>query len=292
MRVPLVIFLLLSVAAAQAPKNAPLRLSGRLEPKRAGTEPGPLWLRVGPVRYEFTLGDEAAKAAAKLRGKFVVLTAQPDRKSQGTVIVRPDALTPQARQTLPGYVRATADKKFPYRLETKDGVFVIAAAEARKFKKHVGGYVAAQGNVTTDGTYRQLEAVRAVERTVPPGARQPRKGDEALAGRWKGTLLAKEVPAGVPGAKPGDTFPVSFAADKKLKAVTGRLADTYDVNGVRARKFSAKRRTVTFDLDYTFGSGTYSVRCEGKFTDDFKKITGTWSSSFLGKGSFTIDWSK
>ena len=167
----------------------------------------------------------------------------------------------------------------------------MTARDKGKFRKLVDGYVTVQAHVTSDGSYRQVEAVKSVDRTLVPGARAPKKGEEAVSGSWKGALIATQVPNGVPGVKKGDSFPVNFSGDAKLKKVSGRLFDTYDIISTRVRKFSAKKRTIRFELEYTFGQGGYSVRFDGKFSDDFKKLSGEWSSGFLGKGTFELAWS-
>ncbi|MEE8104074.1 MAG: hypothetical protein V3T86_00915 [Planctomycetota bacterium] len=278
-----------------------LHLFGRLEPRKVKKDQPPVfWIQVGSTRYSLELDADANKAAGRLRGKFVSLTVPAPGETGETVtlsVAGKSAVTAQSQGVLHGFVRASkakpADRKaFPYRLETATGTFEIAAADARKFKKHVGAYVAAKTRRTSDGRYGRLESVKSVERALAPGAREPKKGEDALAGNWKGTMTVGKVPGGVPGVSVGDKFKVSFAANDGLEKVTGRFFDTYDVNGLHARKFARKKRTIRFDIDYTFGQGTYACRCEGKFTDDWKKIAGEWSSGFLGSGTFEIDWSE
>jgi hypothetical protein len=272
-------------------KSVDIQLLGQLQPKKAtGAEPEAYWIQVGKTRYALALDGLGAKSAAKLRGKFVVATAELVDGSAR--VAGKNSLLPQKAHAISGYVRAAKDKAFPLQLEAKDAKYLVPKSAARKFKKFVDGYVTVHGLLTSDGKFRQFETVKSVAPALAPGARNPRKGEEAMAGSWKGKLLAEKVPAGVPGAKVGDKFDVNFDATEALKKVVGRLASTYDVMGLKIRKFSAKKRTAKFDLDYTFGSGSYSVRFEAKFADDWKSATGTWKSSFLGSGTFTMKWTK
>ena len=306
MRMALVaVFALSVVAAADEPPAAegekPARLLGLLEPQKASAEDSEaFWIQVGPTRYALVLdGDAVAAAAAKLRGRFVEVQgkAEPTGEHAASVqVAGKDSIAAQERHAIKGQVHlspAETREEFPYLLVAKEGAFFVAPADTHWFKDHIDGYVAAESYVVSDSSYRQLADVRSVEEALPPGARKaPRKGDEAMTGKWAGKLLAEKAPSGVPGVTAGDEFAVSFdASGKGLDKVTGRLMDTYDVTGVRVRKFSSRKGTVELDLEYTFGSGSYSVRFEGTFKEDWKEITGTWSSSFLGSGTFTLDWS-
>ena len=299
MRLLLLTLILISSLAVAEESAEALRLLGRLEPRKLAKDAPPrYWIQVGPTRYALELDPAMTALAKKLRGKFVAFDATREPKGAESVILRPRGKQPlaaQERATLVGYVRAapkTQRKKMPYLLETTKGNYRVAARDGGKFRKLVDGYVTVQANVTSDGKFHQLEAVKSVDRTLAPGARAPKKGEQAVSGSWKGTLVSVKVPSGVPGVKKGDRSPVSFRGDEKLRKVTGRLLNTYDVIGVRVRKFSAKKRTIRFDLEYTFGQGGYSVRFEGKFSEDFKKLTGEWTSSFLGSGTFELDWKR
>jgi len=295
---PLIFVMFLALFAPEK-ESVEIQLQGELQPKNAaknaakkdsGAEPESYWIQVGTTRYLLVLDATGAKTAAKLRGKFVTATGTMIEGSAR--LAGKKSLVAQKPQGISGYVRASKDKVFPLRLEAKDATYLVPSDAARKFKKHVGRYVTAQGFVTTDGKSHQLDVVKSVAAALPPGARNPRKGEEAMTGSWKGTLLAEKVPAGVPGVNAGDKFAVSFAATDALKKVVGRLMSTYDVTGLKIRKFSAKKRTAKFDLDYTFGSGSYALRFEAKFAEDWKSATGTWKSSFLGSGTFTMTWKK
>jgi len=293
----LVLVFVSSTAFARKPEPV-VRLRGRLEPSRvAKGAPQSFWILIGTHKYALDLDPATHAIATKLRGKFVTLVATTDPKGGEAVIVRPhgkSALTAQERAELVGYVRAAPAKQrrqYPYLLETKQGKFDVAARDGRRFKKLLDAYVTVRCYVTSGGGYHRLEEVKAVERTLAPGARAPKKGEQAVAGSWKGSLVADKVPSGVPGVKQGDSFPVSFRCDEKLKNVSGRLMRTYDITETRVRKFSAKKRTIRFELVYSFGQGGYTVTLNGKFSEDFKKLTGKWSSGFLGSGTFELDWS-
>jgi hypothetical protein len=290
----LIVLMFLALFAPEK-KNVEIQLLGQLQPKKAtGAEPEAYWIQVGTTRYALALDATGAKTAARLRGKFVTATgAMVDGSAR---LAGKKSLLRQEAQSISGYVRAAPgkgnEKALSIRLETKDATYPVPGAAARKFKKFVDRYVTVQGFVTSDEKFRQFETVKSVALTLAPGARNPRKGEEAMTGSWKGTLVAEKVPAGVPGANVGDKLAVSFAASDALKKVVGSLTSTYDVTGLKIRKFSAKKRTAKFDLDYTFGSGSYSVRFEAKFAEDWKSATGIWKSSFLGSGTFTMTWKK
>lgn len=275
-----------------APEKSPqIEIQGLLQPKKAtGADPEPYWIQVGTTRYPLALDELGVKTASRMRGKFVI--AAGDLVDGTARLAGKKSLSAQKAQSISGFVRTAKGKAFPLRLDAKQGGYLVSAAAARKFKKHVDRYVLVKALVTSDGKYRQLETVSSVARALAPGARDPKKGDAAMTGRWKGAMLAQKVPAGIPGVNAGDSFAVSFVAGEALKKVTGRLMSTYDVNGLKIRKFSAKKRTAKFDLDYTFGSGTYSVRFEAKYAEDWKSATGTWKSSFLGSGTFKMTWKK
>ena len=53
-------------------------------------------------------------------------------------------------------------------------------------------------------------------------------------------------------------------------------------------KADMKKRFVQLDLDYSFGSGEYTIVFEGTFDTLWKTYTGAWSASALGSGTFTM----
>ncbi len=294
----LLVCLLCALVWSDTPKEAP-PIEGRLDVSPAtGDRPPEVSIQVGPTRYLLALDAPAVGSARKLRGKYVTIAGRRESTGKHAFQLHPEAgatVTLQKPRAVTGMVRATKikKKKTSYKLVTDDKTTIaIAAADGRRFKKFIDNYVAAEGHMISDGTFRQLAAVRSVAATPPPGARKLKKVTDALTGTWKGTMVTTEVPSGVPGANVGDKFAIAFVANEGLKSAAGRLFDTYDINGVRGRKFSVKKRTVSFDVNYTFGSGTYTARLEGTFTPDFKQIAGTWGSGFLGKGTFVIDWVK
>ena len=129
--------------------------------------------------------------------------------------------------------------------------------------------------------------MKSVERKLLPGERDPQSGEAAIGAAWMGTLTAVKVPKGIPGVKPGD-FPIAFQSDASLETTEGRVMRSYDVVGLRSRKFNRKKRTATIEVAYSFGQGSYAIMLEGTFGPDWKTFTGNWKSGFLGSGTFVI----
>jgi hypothetical protein len=86
----------------------------------------------------------------------------------------------------------------------------------------------------------------------------------------------------------GDAFGFAFHIAEDRAKTTGRLLETYDIDGARLQKFKVKDRSARVDLSYTFGKGSYPVRLDGTFSEDWKTFAGEWSSSFLGGGTFEV----
>ena len=260
--------------------QAGLQLEGRLGTRtvtKDGEKRTLYQIPVGGTTYEIDTAGVEADALRKAKGKYVTLLVEDG----ATFAV-------QQRAPLAGTVRAAKEgKKTVYRLETPEGLWQIPARDVRKFKKFVDVHVEATCYRVSDGRFRAVDKVKSVERKLLPGERDPQSGAEAIGTKWMGTLTAVKVPKGIPGVKPGD-FPIAFKSDATLESTEGRLMRSYDVVGLRARKFNRKKRTATIEVAYSFGQGSYAIMLHGTFGEDWKTFTGDWKSGFLGSGTFVI----
>lgn len=262
-------------------------LSGKLDWSARADEPPRAYLVAGEHRIELVGFD--APSAKKLRRK--VVTARGRLDTPGKVLVLDDGkdLVLQERHEVTGTVTESEDVKSGLLLVAADGrEYEVDRRDASKFKEWIGRHVAAQTQRVKVPGHAALVDVKAVERRLLPGEREPDSGESALAGAWTGSMLAEKVPSGVPGVKAGDSFALAFVTDAELEETSGRLFATYDVVGLRLRKWKERTRTVEAELSYTFGQGNHAVRLEGTFSADWKTYTGSWSSSFLGSGTFEL----
>jgi hypothetical protein len=272
-----------------------LQLEGRLGSRkvtRDGEKRTLYVIKVGKTTYELNTAGVKADALRTAKGKYVAIRGGPqealadDRRSvvlSGSVTVE---LQPQTG--VAGTVRSSSQgKKTVYSLETDEGLWQIARPAARHFKAFVGLHVQAACFRVTDGRYRALDKVRRVVRKLLPGERDPDTGEDAIGGGWKGKLTVVEVPKGVPGARTGD-FAISFRSSAALAKTEGKFTTVYEIVGVRARKFSRKKRKAVVELAYSFGQGSHAITLEGTYGADWKSFTGVWKSGFLGHGTFSL----
>jgi hypothetical protein len=285
-----------SEAEEGAPAQVEILLEGRLTTqtvKEEGATKTLYVVRVGPVDYELTTGAEHADPLRRAKGKYISLRGAPQdalpEGAKGLVLSGTVAFEMQTGEGVVGVVkRIEADKRTSYALETAEGLWEIAAKDARHVKKFEDLQVAVTGFRATDGRYRALEGVKKVVRSLREGERAPETGEGAIGAGWKGVLTALKVPKGIPGVEPGD-FALHFQTDGTLDKTEGRVMDAYDVVGVRVRKFNGKKRSAKIELAYSFGQGSYAINLEGTFSADWKTFSGDWKSGFLGSGTFRLE---
>lgn len=249
---------------------------------------------VGRNTYRL-LGDaEVLARLGKLKRKYLEVRGVIGKtETKNTFTVSISAIKDIAQQK-PAAVRGTVrssdgDARKPsYVLAADSAEIHVELKSGRKFAAFVGLHVEALGFLSADTEVTILEKVTKVKRKLLPGERDPKDAPEALGGKWKGAFVATEIPKGVP-LKPGD-YGVRFSADEKLSKVTGRLMKTYDIVGIKVRKWNQRSRTIEFDIDYDFGRGSSSVRCSGSFGPDWKVVSGEWKSGSIGKGTFRLVW--
>lgn len=291
-----------ATAAAEevvAPKTTnPILVRGRLasEKVRVGDERVlEYFVSVGARRYVIDGSEDVQARLNRLRSRYVTFeTVIPDAKAKRIEISleRADAVSLQEPTLLEGVVRMVKPEKGPaiWRLESSGRIYIVDKRDVRRFKNFIDLNVVAKGVLTTDDLFGGIEKVSSVERKLLPGERAPEDGMTAFAGRWSGNLTATRIPKGIPSAKLGD-YPIAFSADPAERGAKGRLMSTYDVVGSRVRSFKLKKRSIEFDIEYSFGQGSYAIRCEGSFSKDWKTIEGTWKSGFLGSGPFKLAFS-
>lgn len=284
-------------AANGGAASRPDVVRGKLTVREAGTnEAGS-----GTAQFVVRVGDASivlegvdAKTAAKLAGKFVSARGRLVSSDAGPVlqVVTGDTnagLAAQDPTPIAGVLGTEEGEKTAYRLTAADGtVYVLPASANAKAKPLLGKHVEVVGMVMSGPKWSSLESVTDVRRKLLPTEREPKDGEEAITGRWTGKLVAVNVPSGAPNVKPGDSFDLAFHIPEDRTKTTGRLLATYDIDGARLQKFKPKDRSARLDLSYTFGKGSYPVRLEGTFSEDWKTFTGEWSASFLGSGTFEV----
>jgi hypothetical protein len=272
-----------------------LQLEGRLGSQtvtREGEKRTLYVIKVGKTTYELDTAGVKADALRKARGKYVAIRAgapqAPADDGPRGVLASSMTLELQPQAGVAGTVRtASQGKKTVYALETNEGLWQIAPSAVRHFKAFVGRHVQVACFRVTDGRYRALDKVKRVVRKLLPGERDPNSGEDAIGGGWKGALTVVEVPRGVPGARTGD-FAISFRSSAALAKTEGTFTNVYKIVGVRARKFSRKKRKAVVELAYSFGQGSHAITLKGTYGPDWKTFSGTWKSGFLGHGTFTL----
>ncbi len=298
-------------SAAEAPADAaanggaaskPDVVRGKLTVREVGKdEAGTNEAGNGAAQFVVRVGDASivlegvdAKTAAKLAGKFVSARGRLVSSDAGPVlqVVTGDTnagLAAQEPAPIAGVLGTEEGEKTVYRLTAADGtVYVLPASANAKAKPLLGKHVEVVGMVMSGPKWSSLESVTDVRRKLLPTEREPKDGEEAITGRWTGKLVAVNVPSGAPNVKAGDSFDFAFHIPEDRTKTTGRLLATYDIDGARLQKFKPKDRSARLDLSYTFGKGSYPVRLEGTFSEDWKTFTGEWSASFLGSGTFEV----
>ena len=262
----------------------------------AADHPPEIRLEIGERSLRVDGADAAVARRLANRLVRVIGVAEPDGAPVSIRLSGADALAAQERHAIRGTVRARADeqgrpdKDVPFELVAEDAVYAIPRRDAGRFAAFEGLHVEAESYEIRGAGHAELRDVRSVVRRLLPGERDPQNGGEALAGTWEGSVIVERVPGGVPGIEPGDRFGLSLTTDASHETTGGRLIDTYDITGVRVQKFVQKRRTTVLDVSYTFGAGDYTVRLEGTYGPDWKSLSGTWASGFLGSGTFELRW--
>lgn len=271
-------------------RAAVVTLRGKLDVKTSKDAPPEVRLVVGDTSF---LVEGAAEGASKLRRKLVEATGRVEYRDGAAVLVldEPESIAEQEVSSVEGTVTADDEARSGLVLLGDDASWIVPHKAKRKFADFVGKHVVARSRVESGPGHRALVSVESVERKLLPGEREPESGEAALTGAWSGTLTATRVPSGIPGIEAGAELPLVFTTDIEAATTSGRLFDSYDVVGIRLRKYKAKRRTVEFDVDYSFGEGSYAVRFEGAFSEDWKTLTGEWRSGFLGEGTFDLRFS-
>jgi len=121
-----------------------------------------------------------------------------------------------------------------------------------------------------------------------PSARKPATLAEALAGKWAGKMTVVD-PGQKKLAKPGD-YELSLVLDGIWKATSGKALGFNIVEGAQ-KAFDPKTRGIEFILSYQVGgSMKFPLVFKGAFSEDWSTIKGTWSSSYVGSGTFEIAW--
>lgn len=295
--------------AAEKPADGAAAKSDVVRGKLTVREVGKDEADKGAAQFVVRVGDASivlegvdAKAAAKLNGKFVSARGRLVSSDAGPVLhviagnTNGDStgdtnggLAAQDPAPVAGVLGTEEGEKTVYRLTAADGtVYVLPASANAKAKPLLGKHVEVVGMVMSGPKWSSLESVTDVRRKLLPTEREPKDGEEAITGRWTGKLVAVNVPSGAPNVKSGDTYDFAFHIPEDRTKTTGRLLATYDIDGARLQKFKPKDRSARLDLSYTFGKGSYPVRLEGTFSEDWKTFTGEWSASFLGSGTFEV----
>lgn len=296
-RLLFIVGVLLGPVVAAEP-SVPIRITGKLEKIKGAAKSADArhQVVVGPRTYHVLAGEEAAKALDALAGKPVQIDGTLKGKLAATSSVMVDdakgvAALPAVE--LKGFVRAIPGekkKRTQLALEMGKVKLTVVPKLARKLAKFQDLHVALSGRVAGDSSYAEIFEIESVKRELLPDERNPRNGDEALAGKWRGDLVATQVPRGVPGVKDGDEFGLDFATKSGTTKAAGSLMSTYEVVDVRGGKLSRKR-TMQVSLRYSTGDGSsYVLKLDGSFSADWKKFEGTWSSGFLGRGTFALKW--
>jgi len=267
-------------------------LNGKLSVRKTDDGSKRLDVEIGKTRYR-VLGADTAKAS-KLARKHVRVLGLIDKAQDALTIELGEqgGIEAQERTPVQGTVRPAPGRKGALVLEGNDVTYAIARADSSKFKSFAGKHVESLAFLVSGPGYAALASVKAVERKLLPGEREPKSGAEAIAGTWVGRVIAVNVPGGVPNVKKGDSFPMSYTTDAKFEKTTGRLMNQYDVVGTKLRKFHAKKRTADVEFAYSFGSGSYAIRLIGAFSEDWKTFTGEWTSGFVGGGTFELRFGK
>ena len=301
--VPVLAFLLtISLALPRAVaddegKDPPktLTVSGKLVAHAVEGKAKEFLVAVGDRTWRIAGDAPVVERLTRLRNKYVSARGTPaptdSRLTMVLTVASPDAIAALERAPVQGTVRTREEEgaKSPvFYLEREDGEVGIDGRDARRFEEFVGIHVEATGYLVADDRSASLEGVRSVERKLLPDERDPKNGEEALRGSWDGTFTALEVPKGVP-AETGD-YPVTIRTGEDIGKCTGRFLSTYDIVGLRVRKCSMRLRSIEFDLEYDFGTGSSSVRCEATFGPDWKTLSGRWKSGSIGSGTFEIAW--
>jgi len=259
--------------------------------KKIDGEPTPI-VQVGENSYRLIGDAEALARIGKLNRKFLIVrgvigTTETEHAFTLSVRELKDVVPQEAGAFQGTVVIAEEDARKPeYVLQADSGEIRVEQKSCSKFAPFVGLHVEAFGYLSSDGDLAILEKVSKVERRLLPGERDPADATAALCGEWKGAFVATEIPKGVP-LEPGD-YGINFSAAEELSKVTGRLMRTYDIVGIKVRKWNPRSRSVEFDIDYDFGQGSSSVRCIGAFEADWKTVSGEWKSGSIGKGTFRL----
>jgi hypothetical protein len=275
-----------------AVEKAPPRVFGKLEMKKKA-DASEFRIAVGKTTYVVDAAPEEVEGMAKLARKYVTVTGEIHEAGEGVRRIVPagkNGVASQERAAVRGVVHVHRPEKGKptYRVVDGEVMHFVAAKDGSKFKKLVGEYVEVSSFLVADAETRILEKVKSAKRSTPPGGRVPKNGNDAVIGRWKGTQVAESPPAGS-GVKAGSKFKITLDIPKKMGDTTGRIFRTYDIVGARVAKADLKKRTVTLELQYTFGSGNFTLTMEGKFDPAWKTYTGDWKASALGSGTFTLN---
>lgn len=250
-------------------------------------------VQVGKDRHllEGVDGESVKKLARKyvtVRGRWAKAAGK-----DGPPAFAPEKEAQPVEQDGTGVAGTVGGDKGAPQLTRADGTTIdVPRSAASKLKAFDGKHVRVEGYVEQGTGGVTVAQVTDVRRELLPGEREPSSENDVLAGAWTGKLVAEKVPAGAPNTKPGDALALAFAtkgdAEKGTGKAIGRLFDTYDVVGYRVSKFKTKDRSAKVDVQYSFGSGDYSITLRGAFSPDWKTFEGEWSSGFLGSGTFRL----
>lgn len=291
---------------AAAPSTA---VHGKLESRTTtvdGVKQVEYFVAVGNRRYTLTGDADALAPLPKLRRKWITVsgesasneldagltnTSDPAKTVQLSLsVASADDIAVQKPQAIIGVVKvAGSGRKAIHSIVAADRTYGVAnPKDTRKLAAFAGKNIACTGQLAADDHEWHASELDSVERKLLPGEREPANEREAIAGAWKGQLDVLELPSSSGNARKG-LYPIELEVDEKVKAAKGKVFDLYAVDSIRIRKFRAKTRAIEFDLNYTLpGGGTYTLLMTGSFDDAWRKLSGTWKSSFLGSGTFDM----
>lgn len=290
-------------ATANEAATSPVSLRGKLDVRNVtldGERVREPILAVGKRVYVLDGDADVLETLVSWRRKWVDLSEievpeAGDADEARVTIASIEHCAKQEPVALEGVVTATVTdakkRSVTYALVKGDRRYAVqGSSDIRKIKAYEGKNVVVKAHVADDGTNGAIEAVAEIARKLLPGEREPSNQKEAIAGSWKGVLDVQELPSVSGGAREGK-YPAAVTVDDDGESASGKLFGQYSVERVRLRKFRAKTRALEFDIEYTLpNGGTYTVMLDGAFAADWKSIEGSWTSSFLGKGVFRLDY--
>ena len=258
------------------------------------------FVEVGKCRYTLVGDAEVVSVLAKHRRKWLsvsgaceasALTEEKGERTLTLTVASASDVQAQKPQTLSGIVRVDGKgTQATCGLESDDGlIHVEASTDRRKLASFLGKNVECTAQLTSDGSTSFASALKDVKRKLLPGERDPKNEREAVAGSWKGTLDVKVLPSQAGSSRKGK-YPLEVRVDEKLEKATGKVMGTYAVDSIRVRKFRLRTRAIELDVNYNLpGGGTYTLTCKGSFDESWRKMSGSWTSAYVGSGDFTLD---